>query len=225
VQNMTFAATDDHTQSPFDIAAYPTPPNILEFPNSQSANNRIGGSTNSVWDRGSADRPCSAFVWIKLTATPSVNFPVVLSMGDNTTGGFAIYYNNTNQRIESSHRNGATVTGGSSVWTMPSATWVLAGWRYNPTDGWQINTQGVDRSTRINPAKWANSVIPAQFRPGTWGVNTHWEGDMADAAFFNYELTADNMLDVYTAGTTTPSGGSTGVGQWWIAVDGEWVQQ
>jgi hypothetical protein len=30
VQNMTFAATDDHTQSPFDIAAYPTPPNILE---------------------------------------------------------------------------------------------------------------------------------------------------------------------------------------------------
>jgi hypothetical protein len=223
VQNMAFGATPGHTQNPFALAAYSTPPTILEFPNSQSSNNRIVGSTNSVWDRGSSDRSCSAFVWCKRATTPSVNFITLLSMGDNTTGGFSVYYNATNGRIESSHRNGGTVTGGSSVWVMDD-TWHLVGWRYNPTDGWQINTDGVDRSTRINPAKWANGVIPAQFRPGTWGANAHWEGDIADAAFFNYELTNTQMLDVYTAGSTSPSSGGIGTGRFWVAVDGEWVQ-
>jgi hypothetical protein len=126
-----------------------------------------------------------------------------MSLG-TSTNGFLLYWNEANQRIESSHYLASSPTGGSSLWAMDT-NWHLIAFRYSTSTGWQINTDGVDRGSRINPSKWANSVITAQLRPGTFGTNAHWQGALADLAFFDYEVTAQNLLDVYTAGTTAPA--------------------
>jgi hypothetical protein len=221
-QNMTFAASTVATQDPFNIPCYSTPPNTVEFGASQGATNRIGGSTNAIWDRGSSDRACSGFVWAKRPASvTNGSFPSILSIGDSTTG-FAVYLNATISRIDSSHRLSGTPTGGTGTGSSMSAgSWALAGWRYSTSTGWQINVNGADCGSRINPTKWANGVMTAQFRPGTWGSAGNWEGPQADAAFFDYELTAQNFLDVYNAGLASPAGGIGGVFR--VAKNGQWV--
>lgn len=210
-----------------DIPNYGTsPPGCLVFPNSQASSNRMGGATNTVWDRGSSDRPCSAFVWAKRVTTPSVNFPSILSIGD-TTNGFTVYLGKAVNRVDMAHRAGGVNTGGSGTgFTWSTNSWALVGWRMNPTTGWQINVNGVDLGSRINPAKWNNGIMAAQFRVGTWGTGEHWEGSAGDAAFFDYELTASQMLGVYNAGTATVTGGGGGGGGtagFQIASGGVWV--
>lgn len=223
-QDMAYSASNTVVQDPFSIPWYSgVEPNIMEMPNSQASTNRIVGSTNAIWDRVSSTRNSTVAVWAKRVTTPSTSFPTIFSMGD-TTNGWAVYLNATINRIDSVYTAASsTPSGGTgSGATYNTTTWALVAMRWNGSTGMQINVNGVDAGSRANPAtKIADGVMTAQIRPGTRASSAHWEGMLADFMFFDYELSAAQLLSIYNAGQATRSVGSTSGFK--IAVSGSWV--
>jgi len=181
------------------------------WPSSQANSNRFQTGTNSVFDRGSATRDFTMACFADPVADSSVSFPVVMTLGADLNNSVAVYRNEGINRYDWTYRvaNAQTGTGSGTGYTASANVPALVALRWQGANGGIMNIDGVDRSTRANPSsKWADGVITARFTPGSRGTNDNWEGKLADAMFWDREVSAAELLSIYDAWQAEyPTGG------------------
>jgi hypothetical protein len=213
--DLAFSNPTTLTAGTIAIPAYGTDvPAAVEWPTAQAASQRIGGSSNAVFDRGSATADFTMAIWAVRVADSVSGFPTILSLGSDLANSVTLYMNESISRVDSVYRTGNVDTGSGSGtgFTFTVGGPHLFALRWTGSTGMQINIDGVDRGSRVNPSsKWSTLSTTALLTPGTRGNASNWEGTLGDAMFWQRDVPASELLAIYNAGTAAPSGGLPGV--------------